>query len=191
MKAHKPADAAAPALRLLLVSDLAGFTQTVQVLGDYRGLMYIREHNALLRDCLRLEMGSEIAHTGDGMIMAFANPTRALLCASRIQRALAERNAHSLEPPMRVRLGMHAGHPYAEENRLFGTCVNIAVRMCAAALPQQVLISRAAVDLVERDEHPLLERGEVALRGVLEPVQVYELVWQRSDRRKETLGSAA
>lgn len=170
-----------PALRALLVSDLVGFTATVQALGDRKGLEYIRAHNAMLRSCLRAESGHEVAHTGDGMIMSFANAASALRCALRIQRLTTQHNLRSPQLPMRIRIGLHAGHPHEEEDRLFGMCVNVVVRVCSVSMPEQVLVSSTLRSLLDLTQYKLSDRGSVSLRGVRDPVQVYDFDWRQTD----------
>jgi class 3 adenylate cyclase len=47
---------------------------------------------------------------------------------------MAERNA-GRDAPVHVRVGLNAGEPVAEGSDLFGTTVNLAARICAAADP--------------------------------------------------------
>ncbi len=61
-----------------------------------------------------------------------ASVTKALECAISMQRAFAEHN-EAAEEPIRVRIGLNAGEPIAEDDDLFGTAVNLAARICSQA----------------------------------------------------------
>ena len=70
-------------------------------------LAVIREHNAVVRAQLSAHGGHEVELQGDGFLLAFDDPERALRCAVAIQRAFDERNRSA--EPIRVRIGLHAG----------------------------------------------------------------------------------
>jgi class 3 adenylate cyclase len=165
-------------LKVLLVSDLVAFTATIHRLGDEQGHALIRCHNRLMRECLSRDDGLEVAHTGDGMIMSFDSADSALSCAARIQWAFARYNSRSPVAPLLVRLGLHAGRPRHEEGRLFGACVNTAVRVCAMAGGQEVLLSRAVAELVHSNTFSIADRGEMAFKGLPTRLQVYAFEWR-------------
>jgi class 3 adenylate cyclase len=62
-------------LCVLLVTDLVGFTPIVCALGDARALAFIRSHDQCLRAYWRQNNGRAIAHSGDGTIASFADPS--------------------------------------------------------------------------------------------------------------------
>ncbi len=55
-----------------------------------------------------------------------------------MQRAFAQHN-ESAEEPIRVRVGLNAGEPIAEEDDLYGTAVQLAARICAHAEAGKIL----------------------------------------------------
>lgn len=156
-------------LLALMVTDLEGFTGLVDSLGDVEARALIREHNLIVRSCIRRRSGHEVAHTGDGFITAFRSVVAAIECARDLQAALAR------ELPLRARIGIHAGEPLQEEERLFGQCVNTAVRVCAAAQPGRVLVT----DVVKQ-----LARGRFSfgpgtlhgLKGLSQPIVLHDFV---------------
>lgn len=152
----------------LLVTDLVEFSSLVTNLGDCAGQRLIQSHNSILRSCLRQHAGREVTHTGDGMIASFGDPVAAARCAQRIQRCLHASRARNPQMPLRARIGLHAGRPLPEEGRLFGSCVNYAVRVCAQAEADEVLVSdcvRAliATDCVCEERAPVLLKGFAGL----------------------------
>jgi adenylate cyclase len=102
---------------------------------------------------------------------------RALECAIAMQRAFAEHN-ESAEEPIRVRIGLNAGEPIAEEEDLFGTAVQLAARICAHAEPGEILAPIVVRELVAGKGFLLAVRGDVALRGFEDPVRLYEVRWR-------------
>jgi class 3 adenylate cyclase len=108
---------------------------------------------------------------------SFTSASRALECAIAIQRALAQHN-ESAKEPIRVRIGLNAGEPVAEEEDLFGTAVQLAARICAHAEPGEILAPIVVRELVAGKGFLFADRGDAALRGFEHPVRLYEVGWQ-------------
>jgi class 3 adenylate cyclase len=162
----------------ILFTDMEGSTALTQRLGDAKAQELLRTHNRIVRDALKAHAGSEIKHTGDGIMASFSSATRALECAIAMQRAFAQHNESNPDTPIRVRIGLNAGEPVAEEADLFGTAVQLAARICAHAEPDEILTSDLIKGLAAGKGFLFADRGDVALRGFEEPVRLYELRWR-------------
>jgi len=170
---------AAAAVHTILFTDMEGSTTLTQRVGDAKAQEVLRTHNRIVRDALKAHSGSEIKHTGDGIMASFSSATRALECAIAMQRAFAEHN-ESAEQPIRVRIGLNAGEPVAEEEDLFGTAVQLAARICAHAEPGEILAPIVVRELAAGKGFLLADRGDVALRGFEDPVRLYEVRWREA-----------
>ena len=187
----------AGAFRTVLFTDIEGSTALTQRLGDAKARELLREHERVVRECLAAHGGAEVKTMGDGFMASFGSATRALECAVAIQGAFEARNrdvgaalappqgAASSAPtePIRVRIGLNAGEPIAEEDPdgrgdLFGTAVNLAARIAAQAAGGEVLVSDVVRQLVAGKGFPFADRGDVALRGFEDPVRLYEVRWR-------------
>ena len=113
---------------------------------------------------------------GDGFMASFSSATEALECAIAMQRAFAAHN-ESADEPMRVRIGLNAGEPIAEQEDLFGTAVNLAARIAAQAAGREILASDVVRQLVAGKGFLFADRGEAALRGFEDPVRLFEVAW--------------
>ncbi|UCH86867.1 MAG: alpha/beta fold hydrolase [Dehalococcoidia bacterium] len=162
----------------ILFTDMEGSTTLTQRLGDAKAQEVLRTHNSIVRDALKAHGGSEIKHTGDGIMASFASASRALECAIDIQRALAQHNEANPETPIRVRIGLNAGEPVAEEEDLFGTAVQLAARVAAKAEGEEILVSDTLRGLVAGKGFLFSDRGDVALRGFEDPVRLFEVTWR-------------
>jgi len=103
--------------------------------------------------------------------------SKALACATAIQATFAERN-ESAEEPIRVRIGLNAGEPIAEDDDLFGTAVNEAARITATANGGEILVSNVVRELAKGKDFLFSDRGETSLKGFDEPVQLFEVRWR-------------
>ncbi len=162
----------------ILITDMEGSTTLTRGLGDAKAQDVLRTHNTILRDALKAHSGSEIKHTGDGIMASFASASRALEAAIAMQRAFAQHLEANPDVPIRVRIGLNAGEPVAEEKDLFGTAVQLAARICDYAEPGQILVSIVVRELAAGKQFLFAERGEAALKGFDEPVRLYEVMWQ-------------
>src|SRR3990172_8375777 len=117
-------------LQTILFTDMEGSTTLTQRLGDDKAQEILRTHNAILRDALNIHGGSEVKHTGDGIMATFPSAPRPLACPVAVQRQLASHNESDAETPLRVRIGLNAGEPVAEDDDLFGAAVQLAARIC-------------------------------------------------------------
>ena len=157
----------------VLFTDIESSTQTTQRLGDAAAQELVRAHNAIVREALDRHGGQEIKHTGDGIMASFGSASAAVECASEVQRAATARPGLP-----RVRIGLNAGEPIAEEGDLFGTTVQLARRICDAADPGDVLVSDVVRQLAAGKGFLFADAGYAALKGFDEPVRVFSLRWQ-------------
>jgi len=168
------------AFRTVLFTDVEASTALTQRLGDAKARELLREHERMVREALKAHGGSEVKTMGDGFMASFSSATKALECAIAMQRAFAERN-EAAEEPIKVRVGLNAGEPIAEEKDLFGTAVNEAARITAAAQGGEILVADVVRQLTKGKDFLFADRGETSLRGFEDPVRLFELRWQGED----------
>jgi class 3 adenylate cyclase len=168
--------AAASTFRTILFTDLEAHTAMMQRLGDARGRELLREHERLTREALRTHGGSEVKTMGDGFVASFTSATKALECAAALQRALAQHTESGGEP-LRMRIGVNAGEPIAEDDDLFGAAVILAARIAAEADGGQVFVSDVVRQLVAGKDFLFADRGESTPKGFDHPVRSWELLW--------------
>ena len=167
----------AGAFRTVLFTDVEGSTALTQRLGDARARDLLREHERMVREALKAHGGAEVKTMGDGFMASFSSVTRALECAIAMQRAFAEHN-DSAQEPIRVRVGLNAGEPIAEKDDLYGTAVNEAARITAAAKGGEILVADVVRQLAKGKDFLFADRGEVSLKGFEEPVRLHEVRWR-------------
>ena len=167
----------AGAFRTILFTDVEGSTALTQRLGDAKARELLREHERIVREALKAHGGSEVKTMGDGFMASFSSATKALECAIAMQRAFSEHN-ESAEEPIKVRVGLNAGEPIAEDDDLFGTAVNEAARITATADGGEILVSDVVRQLAKGKDFLFADRGETSLKGFDEPVRLFEVRWR-------------
>ncbi|MBI5031355.1 MAG: DUF4242 domain-containing protein [Chloroflexi bacterium] len=166
------------AFRVIMVTDLKDSTGMITQLGESTAMHLLRVHNALTRNALRNSGGREVKHMGDGIMASFADTSKAIECVMSIQKSFAAYNSENAEPSLHLRIGLSAGEPVEEDSHLFGAAVNLAVRICAYAQPDQILVSQVIVDQCPMDKAIFSDAGKFNPKGFPIPVQVYQVNWQ-------------
>eukprot|EP00741_Cyanophora_paradoxa_P015618 tig00020903_g15077.t1 len=128
----------------------------------------LREHNRILRECIRSARGFEVKTEGDAFMVAFPTARDALAFCLRAQAGLVrgawpeallgrretavERDARgdTIYRGLRIRAGIHVGSPRCEVDPVlhrmdyFGPMVNKAARVSGCAYGGQTVLSAAA-----------------------------------------------
>jgi class 3 adenylate cyclase len=165
------------AFRAILFTDIVDSTRLTQELGDRAAMRFLRAHDSVVRAALARFGGSEVKHTGDGIMAAFTSAFQAVSAAMRIQRALQERNEPS-PGELHVRVGVAAGEPVTEHDDLFGAAVQQAARLCARARPDCIVVSSAVHDLCRGKGIRFSDGGAISLKGFDEPIGHFEAEWR-------------
>lgn len=171
----------------ILFSDIEDSSIITERLGDQRWLEVLREHNKVFRDEIAGYDGYEVKSQGDGFMLAFPEPCRALEYAIAIQRAFAERE--SSEETLRVRMGLHTGEVIAEEGDFFGKNVILAARIAAQARGGEILVSEQMRTAAEEQgpdgpggfELRFDDGRELELKGLEGIHRVYRSEWEESE----------
>jgi class 3 adenylate cyclase len=170
---------AGPGLQTVVFTDLEGHTSMMQRLGDEAGRVVLREYERLTREALRSFGGAEVKAMGDGFMAAFRSAQAALDCAQDIQRRFAQ-PVSALGEKLGVRVGVNAGEPIAEDGDLFGAAVITAARIAGLANGCEILVANVVRELVAGKGYLFADEGNHALRGMDEPVRLWNLRWSEA-----------
>ena len=178
--AHSPAGETHvdSAFRTVMFTDMKDSTAITTRLGDREAIELFRTHNALTREALSRYSGSEIQHTGDGFMVSFTAASHGVECAIAIQKSMYAHNQRHPETQIDVRIGICAGEPVEEDQRLFGSTVQLTARICDKAEPNQILVAPVIRDLCLGKQFSFKDMGEHSLKGFDQPLRMYEVHWQ-------------
>jgi DNA-binding SARP family transcriptional activator/class 3 adenylate cyclase len=156
---HRPQPSPDRILATVLYTDIVDSTRRASELGDQRWRELLDRHDEIMRCEFERYCGKEVKTTGDGFLVAFDGPARAVHCALATTAAIRRLG-------LEVRAGVHTGECEQRDNELGGIAVHIAARIVALAQPGEVLVSRTVTDLVVGSRLEFADRGEHALKGV-------------------------
>jgi class 3 adenylate cyclase len=175
-----PQRTAPQGLVTMMFTDMQGFTDMTQRLGDRKGLDVLLTHNRILREQLRRNEGHEQDSAGDGFFSVFQSCRQAVACAVSLQRTLATYNAEHPEQPIRVRCGLSVGEPLQkdEDGGYYGRAVIEGARISAKANGGQIFVSELVQAMLRPSgDFEFRDVGAFELKGLPGQHKVYEVIW--------------
>jgi DNA-binding SARP family transcriptional activator/tetratricopeptide (TPR) repeat protein len=139
----------------------------------------LEDHDAIVRDVVRSAGGVLLKARGEGdsTFSVFQRASDAVAAAAEMQVRL-EHTEWPVGAAISVRIAVHSGEAIERDGDYFGTTVNRAARLRAAADIGDILVSAPTAELVI-DQLPsntrLVELGPIALRDLDRPEVTYAL----------------
>jgi class 3 adenylate cyclase len=176
-----------------LFADIKGSTELIRELDPEAARAIVDPILQLMRAAVHRFDGYVAQSTGDGIFAMFGapvahedHPQRALHAALAIQeelRNLGEKRRAAGQPPLEARIGINTGEVLLRmvntgahtEYSPVGHAANLAARLQTVAPAGGVIVSEGTRKLVE-DYFELRHLGAVTLRGIADPVNVYEVI---------------
>jgi class 3 adenylate cyclase len=162
----------------VVFTDVEGSTAMLERLGEHRWLAVMRDHNRLVRRRVSAHDGVVVKSQGDGFMIVFASASAALACALELQRIFGAYSARDAEQRLRVRIGLHTGNVFQEQDDFLGKTVIVAARITGRARGGEVLASgtvKRYTDGVGRWRFgPSVELG---LKGLTSKEHVHPVYW--------------
>ena len=149
----------------ILFSDIEDSTALNERLGDSAWVRVLAAHDRVVRTEVRRRQGHVVKGQGDGFMVVFGSPGAAVDAAVRIQRGVGS-GRWRRRPPVRVRIGIHAGTAVARDGDYFGRNVAVAARVAAAAEGGEILVTDEVREALDDSGPELVEHGEVELKGL-------------------------
>ncbi|MGH1569849.1 adenylate/guanylate cyclase domain-containing protein [Methylobacterium sp. P31] len=165
-------------LAAILVADIVGYSRLMgkDEAGTIRRLKALRRD--LIDPAIKAAQGRIVKTMGDGLLVEFPSPLRAVSCAVRIQRAMSDwETALPDDRRFKLRFGINVGDVIAQpDGDLFGDGVNVAARLEPLAEPGGLCVSRSVHEQV-RDKLPYRfeDRGKLELKNIARPIGVFAL----------------
>jgi len=157
--AKSPAEASQRKFAAVVFTDLSRSTETLRRMGDTPWRSLLAEHNQAVRAAIERFSGREVHTTGDGFLVVFDNPGRAVRGAAAMLDAATALG-------LTARAGIHAGEIELQGDDVRGIAVHAAARILAIAEPGQVLVSGTVRDLLAGSGLEFTDLGEFELRGI-------------------------
>jgi len=158
----------------VMFTDIVGYSQKAQQLTSMELTKMIKEYEGMLIPITSSHYGELIKRMGDGHLLVFDEPLNAVLAGIRVQKSLKRYNSFREEKfKITIRIGIHWGDVVRKGDDIYGNTVNIASRLEKKAEGGTLFISGELYEKVKKYFH-IREIGPVKVKGINEPIQVYE-----------------
>ncbi len=182
----------------VLFADIRGFTAISENIKASAVLQLLNEYYETIVDIVFRYEGTVDKFIGDAMMVIWGapishsdDPYRAVKTALDIRKAMLHYNASRMlagERPIEVGIGINTGTlvaGYIGSSRtmsysVIGDTVNTASRLCAAAKPNQILISENTARYLP-DHIEMRSLDPIMAKGKFNPVEIFEVIG-RSDQ---------
>ncbi len=163
----------------VLFTDVVGSTAYFERYGDIAGLAMVTRYADLASEAVVEQGGRPVKTIGDAVMAEFSEAQQAVRAAVEIQRRLLNLNSTLLQQNrLQLRVGIHHGKCFRQENDLYGEGVNIAARVIKGCGPAQILISRSVRNALPSGfSYRCNPLGEIELKKGGETEGVFEVVW--------------
>jgi adenylate cyclase len=143
-----------------MFTDIVASTNIAAAIGDEAWEHLLRWHDDTLR-AVCVDHGGEVVNSiGDGFFVAFDAASAAIVCATAVQRALAEqRRTHGFAPA--VRIGVHSAVATRRGSDYSGKEVHVAARIAELARGGEILASATTTALAGPPTNERTAPGEL------------------------------
>ncbi len=121
-------------LAAIMFTDIVGYTAMMQA-NEEKAVGVIKHYNATLEKWVTHFNGQVLNYYGDGSLCIFSSATDAVNCSLAVQKELRT------EPVVPLRIGLHIGEVFFENEKALGDGVNVASRVQSLGLENTILIS--------------------------------------------------
>lgn len=163
--------------KAFMFTDIVTSTDLIGLIGDDSWERLLAWHDRELRQTFDQHQGEEVRHTGDGFFVTFDSARAAIDCAVAIQRRLVDhRLEHGFSPT--VRIGIHIAEATRQRDDYSGVGVHVAARIGDLGGGEEIVVSSDLLQAAGTIPYATSEPRHVELKGVTEPVLVYNVDWR-------------
>jgi len=164
-------------LAAIMFTDIKDFTKRMNA-SESLGMRLIQKHNEIMDGAIQRHQGILVKNIGDAYLVDFGSAVNAVEAAVDAQGLFAGINKDAgADEEILVRISIHLGDVVVQGADVFGDGVNVASRLQSITPPGGICISRDVFTHVKsRLETGCVSIGSYTLKGVTEPVDVYQVL---------------
>jgi class 3 adenylate cyclase len=179
-------------LEAVMFTDIAGYSRLMDE-DEERTINLLKRHNEIVLPVIESASGDVIDSIGDGLLVVFPSVRKAVACAVSIQEAIGAHNGSAgADQQFKLRIGIHLGEIWHEDDRVFGTGINIAARVQPFAPPGGICITEDVHRQIERKtDKSIVSIGVQNLKNITRPYELYQVVTGLEDHDDQTPATPA
>ena len=146
-------------LATILFTDIVDSTTKLFEFGDKTWSQILDKHDSIIQTLAKKFSGTFIKNTGDGALLVFDGPIRAVNCALEFSNAIQSLGID-------IRCGLHIGSVEWRGKDISGIAVNIAARVMDTDKGNNIILTKNLANLISGSELKLKNFGEHSLKGI-------------------------
>ena len=156
-------------LAAIMFTDIVGYTTMMQQ-NENKAVAAIKHYNATLEKWVAHYNGRLLNFYGDGSLCSFSSATDAVNCSIEIQKELRT------DPVVPLRIGLHIGEVFFEQEKALGDGVNVASRIQSLGQENTILISAEIHDKIKNNPSiTTVSLGHFDFKNVSKPLEIFAL----------------
>ena len=156
-------------LAAIMFTDIVGYTTMMQQ-NEQMAVEVIKHYNATLEKWVHHFNGRVLNFYGDGSLCSFSSATDAVNCSIEVQKELRA------EPVVPLRIGLHIGEVFFEQEKALGDGVNVASRVQSLGQENTILISAEIHDKIKNNPSITTRSlGYFDFKSVNKPLEIFAL----------------
>jgi len=162
----------------VLFTDVVGSTELRARLGEEAADEFRRAHDDAVAAAIEESKGRVVKSMGDGLMAVFDAAADAVGAAISSQQRIHALSS-AMSEDVAIRVGVSVGDVSSDDGDFFGTAVNEAARLCAAAKGGQILVADLVRALARgRGGFVFQAVGALELKGIDELVETCSVGWE-------------
>jgi TolB-like protein/class 3 adenylate cyclase/tetratricopeptide (TPR) repeat protein len=156
-------------LAAIMFTDIVGYTAMMQA-NEQKAVAVIKHYNSTLEKLVSQFNGQVSNYYGDGSLCIFHSATDAANCSLAVQKELKK------EPVVPLRIGLHIGEVFFENEKALGDGVNVASRVQSLGQENNILVSGEFYDKIKNNSSfSTISLGRFDFKNVDKPLEVFAL----------------
>ena len=156
-------------LAAIMFTDIVGYTAMMQA-NEQKAVAVIKHYNSALEKLVSQFNGQVLNYYGDGSLCIFHNATDAANCSLDLQKELKN------DPGVPLRIGLHIGEVFFENEKALGDGVNVASRVQSLGQENTILVSGEFYDKIKNNpSFSTVSLGHFNFKNVDKPLEVFAL----------------
>ena len=179
-------------LAAIVFTDVVSYSRHAQI-NETKAIRNFQRDLEIITNSANKYSGKVLKTLGDGVLIQFSSAMQALQCAIDIQESLFQQSLITpVDDVLDHRIGVHLGDVLVTESDILGDGVNVANRLQAEANPGSIFFSRTVYDVINgKFSFNARYIGPIALKGIKEPVVVWEIPPKRKQEINKRIRSLA
>ena len=156
-------------LAAIMFTDIVGYTGMMQD-NEQKAVTVIKHYNSSLEKLVSQYNGRVLNYYGDGSLCIFPNAIDAANCAVDLQKEL------KMDPAVPLRIGLHIGEVFFENEKALGDGVNVASRVQSLGQENTILVSGEFYDKIKNNPSlTTVSLGRFDFKNVDKPLEIFVL----------------